>query len=83
MTWKLTVAIDLMLPLEVERRTEAALERTTLVSVFPLSAAPWAPVAAADYELIDFADLGDRASDPFVARVESRLGLGHEHTEEH
>lgn len=82
-TWRITLAVDSLLPLEIDRLTAGRHERTTLVAHAPLAAAPWTPVAAQDYELIDFADFGDRESDPFVARVQSQLNLGHAHAEGH
>jgi hypothetical protein len=80
--WHLSVAVDWMLPLELKRRSPHGAVHTRLLGAFPLSTAPWQPVPCADYDLIDFADFGDRATDPLVARVESRLGLGHAHERE-
>lgn len=35
---------------------------------------PWIPTAHGDYEVIDFADFGDRQSDPFVAKNPEHAG---------
>jgi hypothetical protein len=77
--WKVTVRTDLMLPTSVERRTGRTRERLTLLEGHALEAAPWPVPDSADYDIVDFADLGDREGDPLVRRFEAALGLAHSH----
>lgn len=77
--WRLEVRTDLMLPLQIERQTEHARETITLVNAFPLTQAPWQPVPTHNYNVIDFADIGDMESDPFVKKIEAQLGGVHHH----
>jgi len=77
--WDITLRMDRCLPVIIQRIGGGTMERTELLAVHELSAAPWAPVAATDYEHIDFTDLGDRQDDPFVARVQDQLGRPHTH----
>jgi hypothetical protein len=78
-TWDITMRLDLMLPTAVLRTAGNEREQLTLVQAWPLTAAPWQPVSTADYRVLDFADLGDNERDPFVMRVQSQLGLAHDH----
>lgn len=73
--WDVTLRTDLMLPTVVIRRRDGANERIELVEAYARDAAPWAPTTSDGYELIDFADLGDRAHDPVVMQLEHRLGV--------
>src|SRR5690606_28881105 len=73
--WDITVRTDLMLPIRIERRHDDLREITTLQQAHALADAPASPTPFDTYEVIDFADLGDRVSDPFVVKVQSQLGL--------
>jgi hypothetical protein len=78
--WDITMRVDLMLPLQVVRVEKGDRHVTRLIEVHPLPQSPWQPTASQTYELIDYADIGDRASDPFIRKVESQLGgLNHSH----
>lgn len=77
--WTVILRIDLMVPALVERKRPGFVERTELKAAYPLVSAPWQPTGSDDYELIDFADLGDREDDPFVVKVERSLGHSHAH----
>jgi hypothetical protein len=77
--WDITLRVDLLLPVVIERSVNGARQRTELLETRALEAAPWQPVPSAGYELIDFADLGDREPDPFVLKARSRLGVTHLH----
>ncbi len=46
--------------------------RTELKAIHPLSRTPLAQPDLSGFEEIDFADLGDKESDPFVRRIEHR-----------
>src|SRR5690606_4611959 len=59
-TWR----IDLNLPQEIKRSDAEHSETTRLQAVFPLAQSPWQRRDHGDYEMIDYADLGDRESDP-------------------
>lgn len=73
--------VDLNLPVLIVRIHEGHVERTELQTAYPLSQSPWSRHAKNDYDVIDFADLGDRESDPFVVRVQHQLpgGFPHRH----
>lgn len=78
-TWDVTMRVDLMIPTLMDVRTPLVHERTELVSSYPQAAAPWLPTSTESYEIIEFADFGDRESDPFVAKVQGELGTPHRH----
>lgn len=71
--------LDLNLPAVLERQRDDVRERTVLKAAHPLAAAPWARTDQSDYEVIDFADIGDRERDPFVLRVQAQLPGGDVH----
>jgi hypothetical protein len=77
--WDVTMHIEQMLPVRIERRRDGLIERTELVALHALSAAPWQPTPTDAYPFIDYADLGDMESDPFVQKVHRLLGHGHAH----
>lgn len=77
--WVIEVRTDLMLPLRIEHKSQHAHETITLVEAYPLAQAPWQPVPTRDYNVIDFADIGDMESDPFVKKIEAQLGGVHHH----
>lgn len=72
-SWDITVRPDLMLPLKMVRIHDGLREETTLQQTLSLNDAP-APTPFDDYQVIDFADIGDRHDDPFVRKVQSQLG---------
>jgi len=71
--------VDLKLPVVLERETASYHERTVLKAVYPLAASPWTREDQSDYEVIDFADIGDRERDPFIQRVQAQLPGGDVH----
>ncbi len=79
MSWHIVMRLDQALPLLIERQQAGFSERTELHGSYPLKAAPWQPAATDNYEIIDYADLGDRESDPFVIKVQAQMGHQHAH----
>lgn len=77
--WHIVMRMDIALPVLIERHRSQDSERTELLHVYPLSDAPWHPTPTQGYDVIDFADLGDKEYDPFVARVLSQMGHDHHH----
>ena len=79
--WDVTLHIEQRLPVRIERRRDGIIERTELVALHALAAAPWQPTPTDTYPFIDYADLGDMESDPFVQKVHRLLGHapGHAH----
>jgi hypothetical protein len=77
--WDITLRVDVMLPVTIERRQPRLSERTELIEVHALDAAPWQPTPADAYPLIDYTDLGDMAADPFVQKVQKLTGSAHVH----
>lgn len=71
--------VDLNLPAVLERERADYRERTVLKAAHALAASPWARQDQSDYEVIDFADLGDRERDPFVLRVQAQIPGGDLH----
>ena len=65
---------DLSLPALVSKRSRRNSSTLRLVEVTNISAAPTKTVPA-DYELMDFSDLGDRHHDAFVERLMKYDGL--------
>lgn len=73
---------DLNLPLYLSKTDAAGNRETTrLLEATPLAQGPAAPDNRA-YEIIDFADLGDRERDPFVIKIQNQLPGG-EHAHVH
>lgn len=77
--WHIVIRMDLALPVLIERHHEHGAERTELLNGYALGEAPWKPTPTDSYDVIDFADLGDKEYDPFVARVLSQMGHAHSH----
>lgn len=71
--------VDLNLPVVLERERAEFRERTELKAAHALASAPWRRPDQTDYDVIDFADLGDRERDPFVLRVQAQLPGGDVH----
>ena len=78
-SWDVTFRVDLLVPLELERTEQGTHQHTELVAIHGLNDAPWTATPSDHYDLIDFADLGDRATDPFVMKVQSQFGHTHAH----
>lgn len=78
--WHVIFRLDLALPILIERVAHGESERTEMVDAYPLSAAPWRPTASDSYDIIDYADLGDKEYDPFVVKVQTQIGHGHRHS---
>ena len=82
--WDITVRTDQMLPTRIERRSaDRQVETVELLRSFEFGEAPWQPAASADYDILDYADLGDHERDPFVMRVQAEEGGGHLHGHAH
>ncbi len=79
MSWHIVMRLDQALPLMIERQQTGFSERTELHESYPLNVAPWLPIDSKGYEIIDYADLGDKESDPFVIRVQAQMGHQHAH----
>lgn len=77
--WHVVMRMDWGLPMLIERQQGEFSERTELLQIYPLAQAPWQPTAADGYEIIDYADLGDKESDPFVIKVQAQMGHDHHH----
>jgi hypothetical protein len=77
--WDITIRTDLDIATRVQRRSAELTETTEAVSLHALSAAPWEPTPRESYEVIEFADFGDRLHVPFVAKVQAQLGAPHTH----
>ncbi|MCQ8129299.1 hypothetical protein [Methylomonas rivi] len=77
--WHIVMRMDLALPSLIERRHGDFSERTELVTAYPLGQSPWQPTSADSYEIIDYADLGDKETDPFVIKVQAQMGHQHSH----
>lgn len=72
--WDVTMRTDLMLPLEVRVERGESVEVLQLLRAAAREQSPFEPESTAGYEVIDFADLGDRERDPFVIRVSAAEG---------
>lgn len=75
--WRVVIRTDWQLPIEISQQHDACQFQTKLLQVYPLSQAPWQPTATDAYPLLDFADLGDKESDPFVAKLLTESGHQH------
>lgn len=64
--WEVLWLAQEQIPLRVRRESKMYTEVMQLKEVYPLAQAPWARNETAGYEVIDYADLGDKESDPFV-----------------
>ena len=77
--WTIELRTDLMLPLLIDYQSPGQHETFRLISAYPLVESPWIASTGTDYNIIDFADLGDMGYDPFVKKVEILLGGVHQH----
>ncbi|OAI05409.1 hypothetical protein A1353_11525 [Methylomonas methanica] len=77
--WHVVMRLDVGLPMLIERQHGEFSERTELLHAYSLKAAPWQPTLVNGYDVIDFADLGDKESDPFVIKVQAQMGHEHHH----
>ncbi|OAI17665.1 hypothetical protein A1507_10490 [Methylomonas koyamae] len=77
--WHVVVRLDLGLPVLIERTAHGSAEHTELLNAYPLGQAPWQPSSSESYEIIDYADLGDKEYDPFVIKVQAQMGHEHHH----
>lgn len=77
--WRVVMRLDIGLPLSIVREKGDVSETTELVNAYPLDKAPWQAKVSDDYDVIDFADLGDKEYDPFVVKVQSQMGHEHHH----
>lgn len=72
--WRVVIRSDWQLPIEISQQQADCQFQTKLLQLYPLAQAPWQPIATEAYPLLDFADLGDKESDPFVAKLLGELG---------
>jgi len=77
--WHIVIRMDLGLPVLIDREQDGVSEHTELLNAYELNAAPWQPTAANGYDVIDYADLGDKEYDPFVIKVQAQMGHDHHH----
>lgn len=81
--WDIRIRTDWMLPVSIRHDAGRGSETVELLQVHPRDKAPWEPTASEGYEIIDFADLGDRERDPFILRIQAEEGAegahGHGH----
>jgi hypothetical protein len=82
--WDITVRTDQVLPTRIERRSaDQQVETVELLRSFEFGRSPWQATASADYDILDYADLGDHERDPFVMRIQAQEGGGHLHGHAH
>ncbi len=77
--WHIILRMDIGLPVLIERQQGDFSEHTELLLAYELGNAPWQPTSTNGYDIIDYADLGDKESDPFVIKVQSQMGHVHHH----
>ncbi len=77
--WHIIMRMDIALPVLIERQQADFSERTELLQAYALGNAAWQPTPTHGYDVIDYADLGDKESDPFVIKVQSQMGHDHHH----
>jgi hypothetical protein len=67
------------IPARVQRKGKKYEDIVELKEMYSLNESPWLRNETAGYELIDYADLGDRESDPFVRAFFHSGGIAHDH----
>ena len=67
------------IPALVRETRDGHVSTITLRSIHPLADSPWPFGLKDDYEIIDFADLGDKESDPTLRSMLKRSGHGGAH----
>jgi hypothetical protein len=68
------------IPARVRRRSKGYEEIVELKEPYSFAESPWPQNETAGYEAIDYADLGDRESDPFVRAFFRGGGRAHDHS---
>ena len=78
--YQVTWLVDLNAPYRLERHDQAGNSELTTLQEIHVDTAALAAPDSRNYEIIDYADLGDRERDPFVLKVQSHLVGGHWHS---
>jgi hypothetical protein len=67
------------IPARIRRTSGDSEELILLKEIYPFAQSPWARNDTTDYGLLDYADLGDKESDPFVRTLFQAIGEEHHH----
>jgi len=78
--YQVTWLVDLNAPYRLEKHDQAGNSELTTLQEIHVDTAALAAPDSRNYEIIDYADLGDRERDPFVLKVQSHLVGGHWHS---
>ena len=79
--YEVTWLVDLNLPQQLSKQdADGNRETTRLLSAELAAQAGAQQPDSSQYEIIDYADLGDRERDPFVIAIQNQLPGGHVHT---
>ena len=68
---------ELSVPARIVRHLPSGRQKLVLAETHAIEDAPFAPPDSSSYEVIDFADIGDKENDPFLQRVLARDGHQH------
>lgn len=69
------------LPALIKRNDHGHTITTRVIGIYPLAESPWPYNRAANYRYTDFADIGDKESDPFIQLIQHKIKGGHSHSD--
>lgn len=69
------------LPALIKRSDHGHTITTRAIGIYPLAESPWPYQRSTNYRYTDFADIGDKESDPFIQSIQHKLKGGHNHND--
>lgn len=69
------------LPALIKRNDHGHIITTRVIDIYPLAASPWPYQRSTNYRYTDFADIGDKESDPFIQSIQHKIKGAHNHSD--
>jgi len=69
------------LPALIKRNDHGHTITTRVIGIYPLAASPWPYQRSTNYRYTDFADIGDKESDPFIQSIQHKIKGAHNHSD--
>ncbi|MDO9162323.1 MAG: hypothetical protein Q8N35_12355 [Methylococcaceae bacterium] len=69
------------LPALIKRNDKGHTISTRIIGIYPLAESPGPYQRSTNYRYTDFADIGDKESDPFIQSIQHKIKGGHNHSD--
>ncbi|MDP3330596.1 MAG: hypothetical protein Q8Q40_11255 [Methylococcaceae bacterium] len=69
------------LPALIKRNDHGHTITTRVIGIYPLAESPWSYQRSTNYRYTDFADIGDKESDPFIQSIQHKIKGAHNHSD--